>query len=202
MIPRPDKLVVDLAGAATDLVTTAVGLVGRADDLLARTERLLARIEEVVDRAEASVSRVDAVMVDVEAAVVGVAAVSAAAAEQVDLVRKVAVKADRTAAGAQGLVDRGDRMLTDAEPVVRAALPMARTLVDSIQAHEIDAAVQMIDRMPEMLESLDRDVIPMMRRLDQVGPDVHALLETVEDLRTMVENLPGMSFVRRRAAED
>jgi hypothetical protein len=201
MIPRPDKLVVDLVASATELVGTAVGLIGRADDLLTRTEGLLARIEAVVDRAEVSVDRVDTVMVDVEASVVGVTAVSAAAAEQVDLVRKVAIKADRTAAGAQGLVDRADRMVGEIEPVSRKAVPIATSLVDSIDTKEVEAAIQMIDRMPEMLESLDRDVIPMMRRLDQVGPDVHALLETVEDLRTMVENLPGMSFVRRRAEE-
>jgi hypothetical protein len=170
MIPRPDRLIADVVGGAAEHVQTAVGLVGRADALLTQAEATLLRVDRVATAAE----------------------------EQVELVRRVALAADRVAAAASGVVQRSGRLVGEVEPLAADALPVARRLVDSLAPAEVDAAVAIVDRLPTLIQGLDSDVLPVMRRLEQVGPDVHALLETVEDLRRMVEGLPGMGLVRRR----
>ncbi|WP_336920943.1 hypothetical protein [Aquipuribacter sp. SD81] len=191
MIPRPDRLLADVVGSAADLVQTAVGLVGRADTLLTRIDALVARAEAVLARAESAAAAA-------ESAVERVGAVTAHAQEQVDLVRRVTGKADRVASAASGAVQRGTALVDQVEPIAAEALPVARRLVGSIDTDEVDAAVAVVDRLPTVLAGLDGDLLPVMRRLEQVGPDVHALLETVDDLRRLVEGLPGMGLLRRR----
>ncbi len=52
--------------------------------------------------------------------------------------------------------------------------------------------------MPVVLEHMDTDLLPVLRTLDRVGPDLHELLEVVEDLRRVVAGLPGVGLLRRR----
>jgi hypothetical protein len=49
-----------------------------------------------------------------------------------------------------------------------------------------------------VLRAVDEDLLPLARQLQGVGPELHALLELVEDLHAMVSRLPGMGLVRRR----
>jgi hypothetical protein len=38
----------------------------------------------------------------------------------------------------------------------------------------------------------------MLRQLDKVGPDVHQILEVVQDLREALTGLPGVGMLMRR----
>ncbi|MFC3688526.1 hypothetical protein [Aquipuribacter hungaricus] len=201
MIPRPDRLLSELVSSGTDLVGTAFGLVGRVDALLSRVEGVVSRIDTVATEAQGLLARVDLVVADAERAVTGVDAVRSAAAEQVEHVDRVATAASRTRDSAQGLVERAGGLLVQVEPVAAKALPAVTQLVDAFGTQEVDAAKGLVDRLPELLQSVEGDILPMLRQLDHVGPDVHSLLDTVQDLRLMVEGLPGMGFVRRRAEE-
>jgi hypothetical protein len=40
--------------------------------------------------------------------------------------------------------------------------------------------------------------MPLLGKLDQVGPDLHKLLEVTEDLRLAIAGLPGLRMLRRR----
>ena len=62
--------------------------------------------------------------------------------------------------------------------------------------------ISLIDRMPLVLDHLENDVLPMLQQLDRVGPDVHELLEVVEDLRRVVTGLPGVGLLRRRGEHE
>ncbi len=42
----------------------------------------------------------------------------------------------------------------------------------------------------------------MLATLDNVAPDVHALLDTVQDLRELAKGFPGSKLFRRRGAEE
>jgi len=195
LIPTPADIVGAAAGIrqvvtgtvdqAVDSVGGALALVPAAQALLARASALVDRVDAVVDHAELVIGRVDEVVTGSQATVERVGAVTTAA--------------DRTLAGGSGLVDRADRLLGSVEPVARRALPMATELVDSISPQEVDAAVGMLDRLPTLLGHLEDDVLPLLRQLEAVGPDVHAILETVQDLSERIEALPGMGLLRRRA---
>jgi hypothetical protein len=56
--------------------------------------------------------------------------------------------------------------------------------------------------MPVVLEHMDTDLLPVLRTLDRVGPDLHELLEVVEDLRRVVTGLPGVGLLRRRGESE
>jgi len=179
------------AMSAAEAVETAIGLVPRAVDAMTRVEALLDHVEGVVDRTEAVVGRAEAV---VDAAAESNAKVRAT----VDAVAIVTRDAGRRVDGAGGLVDRMDTLLGAWEPVARKLAPQAVRLADGLSAHEVGAAISLIDRMPVVLEHVDTDLLPVLKTLDRVGPDLHELLEVVEDLRGVVTGLPGVGLLRRR----
>jgi hypothetical protein len=71
-------------------------------------------------------------------------------------------------------------------------------MAETLHPSEVDAAVLLIDRLPELLTAVDEDLLPLTRQLQGVGPELHELLTLVEDLHKMVSKLPGMGLVRRR----
>ena len=60
----------------------------------------------------------------------------------------------------------------------------------------------LVDRLPTLVVHLDEDVLPVLATLGDVAPDVHALLDTVQDMRQVVKGFPGSRLFRRRGAEE
>lgn len=196
IIPTPADLlgaaaaVKDGVNGAVDGVSGAIDLVPRAATLITRIDGVVDRIERLLDRAEASLQRVDGTLAGADASV--------AAADQVIKRSELTVtKADRAVAGATGVMERADRVVGQIEPIARKGTPIAARLVDNLSATEIDAAISLVDRLPQVLTHLDEDVLPMLQQLDQVGPDVHQILEVVEDLRAALDGVPGMGLLKR-----
>jgi hypothetical protein len=176
------------ATAAATVVKQALGLVPRATDALARAEALLDRMdalanraEKVVDRAEAATDRTHTML---------------------DTAELVTRDAGRAVDGATGVLDRVDTSLTAWEPALRRLAPAAQRFADGLAGREVTAAIALADRMPLVLEHLEQDVLPMFRQLDRVGPDLHEILEIVEDLRRLVTGLPGVGLLRRRGDDE
>ena len=182
-IPGPGA-VIGGAAAAAEAVETVIGLVPRVADALTRVEALLDRTERVVAHAETVVTEA--------------AEATARARATVDAAGLVARDAGRRVDGAGGLVDRADTLLSTWEPVGRKLAPQAARFADNVSAHDVDAGISLIGRMPIVLEHMDTDLLPVLRTLDRVGPDLHELLEVVEDLRRVLTGLPGVGLLRRR----
>jgi len=53
-----------------------------------------------------------------------------------------------------------------------------------------------------VLDHLENDVLPVLRTLERVGPDVHELLEVADDLRRVITGLPGIGLLRRRGEDE
>jgi hypothetical protein len=170
-------------------------------ELLPRTTALLDRMDVLTVEAEDLLARTDAVLSQAEVATGAAASVAEQAGRLLAASDTVRKRADRVVSGATGMVDRLDAQLRLFEPLLRRLAPTVQRLVDTTAPGEIDAAVGLIDRLPRVLTHLDDDVLPMMRQLDRVGPDLHALLEVVEDVRQVVTGLPGVSLLRKRADE-
>ena len=197
-LPGPGALIGG-ATAAAEAVETAIGLVPRAAAALDRVEALLDRVEGVVDRAEGVVDRAEGVVDRSGAAVTAGEAAAARTESMLSTVEIVTRDAGRQVEGASGVLHRVDTMLQQWEPPLRSLLPPVRKFADALDATEVDAAIAMVDRMPQVLEHLEHDVLPMLQQLDRVGPDLHAVLEVVEDLRRVVTGLPGVGLLRKRA---
>ena len=43
--------------------------------------------------------------------------------------------------------------------------------------------------------------MPVLAKLDQVGPDVHELLDVLKDVRLAIQGVPGFALFRRRGAD-
>ena len=202
-LPTPSGLlgaaasVRDGVTSAVDGVGDAIDLVPRAGELVTRIGALLDRVDVLVDRAEGALTRVESVLTKADGAVGGALRTLTAADAAVATASAVAIKADRLVAGATGVLDSSDHLLGEIKPVARALMPAAQRFANSLEPREVDAAITLLDRLPTVLTHLDEDVLPMLQQLDRVGPDVHQILEVVDDLREVLTGLPGVGLLKR-----
>ena len=188
-IPLPGPgAVLGGAVAAADTLETALGLVPRAAAAMTRLEALLDRAEKAADRVDQVVTRADEAT-ERARAVLGTA----------ELVTR---DASRTVDGATGVLDRVDTSLVAWEPSLRRLAPSLEKFADSLSPAEVTAAIALVDRMPLVLDHLENDVLPVLRTLERVGPDVHELLEVADDLRRVITGLPGIGLLRRRGEDE
>ncbi|MGY1772787.1 hypothetical protein ACI8AX_16330, partial [Blastococcus sp. SYSU D00813] len=111
-------------------------------------------------------------------------------------------RAEGAVAQAEDVVSRVDPLLAGYEGPLRDLAPVVQRLAETMEPQEVEALVTMIDRLPTLLGHLDDDVLPVLKTLEGVGPDVHDLLDTMQDLRQVVKGFPGSRLFRRRGAEE
>lgn len=207
-MPGPGD-VLSAMGGVRDGISEALALVprvgaavGRMEELLSRVDGLLTRVEGVVDRADEAIG--------------GVAETRAKADEAIAAVARTQVAADgaitavgRTTASADQLLGRGDLLIGRIEPLVGDYVqpladlaPSVRRLAETLEPHEVEALVRLIDQLPQLVAHLDEDIFPVLETLGSVGTDVHDLVDTVQDLRQVVKGFPGSRLFRRRGAEE
>jgi hypothetical protein len=188
-IPLPGPTaVLGGAAAAAEALETVLGLVPRAAEAMTRVEALLDRLDHVSDRVDQVVTRAD------EAAERAHAVLGTA-----ELVTR---DASRTVDGATGVLDRVDASLVAWEPSLRKLAPSLERFAEALSPDEVTATITLVDRMPLVLDHLENDVLPMLRTLERVGPDVHELLEVADDLRRVITRLPGIGLLRRRGEDE
>jgi hypothetical protein len=180
--------VIGSAVAAAEAVEAAIGLVPRAVEAMNRVEALLDRAEAMVERTEKVVASAD------DAA--------ARTHRTLDTVEIVTRQAGRHSDAAAGMIERVDASLNAWEPTLRRLAPSADKFAAALETHEVDAAIALVDRLPLVLDHMENDVLPMLKTLDRVGPDLHEVLEVVEDLRRVITGLPGVGLLRRRGDDE
>ncbi len=190
------------AVAAADAVESAIALVPRAAAALTRMEALLDRTESLVARSEAVATSADQVTKRAAQVVTRAEKVTARTQAVLDVAEIVTRDSSRTVDGASGILNRVDAMLSTWEPVLRGVAPSATRFAESVSPQEVDAAVALVDRLPLLLAHLEDDVLPVLKTLDRVGPDIHELLATAEDLRRVLTGLPGIGFLRKRGDDE
>jgi uncharacterized protein YoxC len=205
----------DLAAAARSVlgwtdeaVQVVADLPARVAALLDEAERLVTRVGDTLDRVDAAVDRVDAVVgrvnaeVDrVDGVVDGVERVAGHADQVVERIIPITGAADAvletvgaTGAGAQALLEVF-------QPMAERGAPLLQHFLDEFSVEELHALIRLIDHVPQFTEHMEADIMPVLAKLDQVGPDVHELLDVLKDVRLAIEGLPGFSLFRRRGAE-
>lgn len=170
------KAVRAAAGRAAGVVQGVLGLGSRAAQMFARAGALLDRADSLLDSAEATVERATAAVDSVEATVATVA--------------RTAARADELVVAAEGLAAR-------LKHTGRTAPPMVARLVESIHPAEVDASAALVGRIPEALTRARQDAVPMLERLDEVGPELREVREAVEELRGALGGGAGAAFLRR-----
>jgi ABC-type transporter Mla subunit MlaD len=216
------QVVADLPTRVAALVTEAERLVSRVGDTLDRVDAAVDRVEGVVDRVEGVVGEVTTVADGARGVVAHVDDVAGRAAEVaegaagvVDRVGRVADDVDRVVTrivpvtgAAEALLESGGTtaaqahaLLESLRPVAERGVPLLTHFVDEFSVQELHALIRLVDQVPRFTEHMEADIMPVLARLDQVGPDVHELLDVLKDVRLAIQGVPGFALFRRRGAE-
>ena len=191
----------DLAAAARSVlgwtdeaVQVVADLPARVAALLDEADRLVARVGDTLDRVDAVTGRVDAVVDRVER-------VTGNAEQVVERIIPITGAADAvlesvgaTSAGAQALLEVF-------QPMTERGAPLLQHFIDEFSVDELHALIRLIDHVPQFTEHMEADIMPVLAKLDQVGPDVHELLDVLKDVRLAIQGVPGFSLLRRRGAD-
>jgi ABC-type transporter Mla subunit MlaD len=149
----------------------------------------------LVDQLVGALPRVGALMNGAEALLVDVrgliARIEGTRAQAAGLVSDVREPVERLAA----LLDR-------LEPALTRLGPTLDRLSETTDPREVDAAVGLVDRLPRLADSLERDVLPMLSALGSVAPDIRQLLAVSSELNEMLGRLPGMGRIKRRVEDE
>jgi uncharacterized protein YoxC len=184
-----------------DLPQRVTVLVEEAERLVARVSRTLDRVDVAIDRVERVAARADEVAEGAGVVVVQAAGVADGADQVVRRIVPITGAAEAvlesvgaTSAGAQALLEI-------LQPMAERGAPLLQHFIDEFSIQELQALIRLIDQVPQFTEHMESDIMPVLAKLDQVGPDVHELLDVLKDVRLAIEGLPGFSLFRRRGAE-
>jgi uncharacterized protein YoxC len=206
----------------SDLAATARSVLGWTDEAVQVVADLPGRVATMVDEAERLVARVSATLDQVDAAVDRVEQVAERAAEVAEGADAVVVRAGRVADHADQVVERiipvtgaaeavldsvgatsagAQALLEIFQPIAERGAPLLQHFVDEFSVQELHALVRLIDQVPQFTEHMETDIMPVLAKLDHVGPDVHELLDVLKDVRLAIQGLPGFAMFRRRGAD-
>jgi len=209
-------LVTALPERVSGLLDEVAGLVQRITDAVAEVERLVGTVDAVVGAADEvltdtrlAVARVDQLLIDADALVHSTEPVLAEAGEVAAGAAAALSRVDSVAERAGHLVDEvattsgtASTLLALYAPVAERAAPLAGRFVEEFSEAELQAAIRMIDHLPRLAQHVESDILPILSTLDRVGPDVHQLLEVLQDVRLAIQGLPGFQLFKRRGERD
>jgi ABC-type transporter Mla subunit MlaD len=167
-----------------------------------RADAAIAGVQTTKDAADAAIAGVQSTRHAADEAIAGVAGTRAAADAAIAGVDGTRAAADQLVGRASGLLDTATPLVAAYEPTLEKLAPLLARFADDLDPAEVEALVKLVDRLPTLVTHLDEDVLPVLATLDNVAPDVHALLDTVQDLRELAKGFPGSKLFRRRGAEE
>lgn len=213
----------DAVGLVGSLPERASAMLRDLELLIERVNRLADRAETMLTRADDIVDSVDEVLAAARTSVVGVEAVLAKADVVTARATTVVAQASSVTESAEGVVgkatsvtDSARAVITSAggaaenaaallavyEPIAERAAPLARRFVEEFSEDELHAAIRLVDTLPQLTEHVETDILPILAKLDHVGPDISELLGVVKDVRRAIETIPGYRLLRRRGNGD
>lgn len=193
--------VASVPGRLVGLVDNVEALVDRVNDVVDRAEELVERTSETVDEAESVIRHTRDITASASETVQEAARISGSAEELVTAAGGVSQRASETVSRAERTAVTAGELLAAYEPTARRAAPMLGRFVEEFSQKEVDAAIRLVDELPVLTEHVLTDILPILRTLDRVGPEIHELLEVTHDVRRAIVGIPGFRFFRRRGED-
>jgi ABC-type transporter Mla subunit MlaD len=172
-VPGPRELL-RLTTDGYQALEQAIGLLPRVVGLVGEIERIVRRADAVVTEVERTQQQADAVIEQSGALI------------------------DRTGT----VLDGANNLLTGYQPALDRLAPLVDQLARTTSPAEVAAAIQLIDELPKLVEALQRDILPILATLDNVGPDVRELLETTKEFNEILGSVPGLGRIKKRVEEE
>lgn len=180
-----------------------------ADNVLARAEEMLLRVEEtrssadgLLRRTQRAVAGIDETRASAQELITRTDAVVDAADGTIRSTDKVVGWAEVTVSDAGAMVARTRGLLDLVEPSLVRLQPVLERLAETTRPDEVDALATLLDRLPLVTTQFEREVLPIMRTLGTVAPDVADLLEVMSGLHEMLGSVPGLGRVKKRLDEE
>ncbi|RSM61609.1 hypothetical protein DMH04_54055 [Kibdelosporangium aridum] len=123
-----------------------------------------------------------------------------AAEQAVRRANELVERTDAVVTSAEAAVEHARKVTVAAEEVIEATKPMVRFAAE-MSAHEVEAAIRLVDELPKLAEHMVEDIMPILGTLDRVGPDIHELLDVAKDVRQAILGIPGFNYLRRRGED-
>lgn len=155
-----------------------VRLAGRGRDTLEQALGLVPRLFDLVSDIEQIVVRVNDVIAAIE---------------------RIESRAMTAVGEVEQIVSRVDPLLARFEPVLNQLEPIVSRIADTTDPDEVEALVRLVNHLPELVQKLDDDIIPMLDTLGSVAPDLRDLLVTSKELNEIIASIPGLGRMRKRA---
>jgi hypothetical protein len=217
-VPTPSDvfgLAKQTVGWAVDSAAAVAAAPSRVLGLIDEAEVLVSRVRAVVDRADELIERTTRTVEDAEGTIRDARAVADAAADAVANAGRIAADAGVLVDRSGGVCDDASKVVAEAQaatttaggllevyaPTAKRAAPLLDRFVGELSDAEVDAAIRLVDELPVLTEHILTDVLPILRTLDRVGPEIHELLEVTHDVRRAIVGIPGFQFFRRRGEE-
>ena len=120
-----------------------------------------------------------------------------AAEQAVARANELIARTDAVVTSSETAVEHATKVTKAAEEVVEATKPMLK-FVSELSAHEVEAAIKLVDELPKLAEHMTRDIMPILATMGKVGPDIHELLDVAKDVRQAILGIPGFEYMRKR----
>ncbi len=160
----------------TGLVEQVLAAGPRLGALLAQADRLVREIDRLVGEADGLVQRIETTRAEAQ--------------RVVRLTDNTRLRADKLVAAFEPHLGPLERLQ-----------PTLERLADTTDPAEVDALVALIDTLPVLASQVEGDVLPVMRSLSSVAPDVHDLLDLTRELNAMLGKVPGLGRMKRKVDE-
>lgn len=149
-------------------------------------------------------TRLAALVTTVEQLVAGVQQILIATTQIIEVAAQLTARVDAVAGQAEevvvrtsGIVESAATLIGEIEPIAEKLLPYASMIADSLSEEEVQALMDMIDRLPDLERSAEA-LLPILTTMETVAPELHELLLVTEDLRRAVVGIPGFKFLKGR----
>lgn len=172
-------------------VDSADGLVLRIDSATGAAEALVTRVHSTVGDAEQIVERTAPLLEFVETTVAGVRPVLE------ELLLEEGVRAEQ----AKYMAGRVTELLTVADEMATKLVPIVGRVADTVDSDDFEAVLDVIDNLPTIVNAVEKEVLPVIRSLDTVGPELSEILEVANNCLEALNGIPGFQRLRRRGGD-
>jgi hypothetical protein len=149
-------------------------------------------------RANEAVHGVDAVRARASAAVDDIGTAERAAQSLLQEAEGLLQRTDALVGSAAKLIARVEPLFNEWEPMLGKLQPILARIADTTTAKEVDAVVGLIDALPNIVDKLDSDILPVVDTLATVAPDLRDLLDICKEISELIGSVPGLGRVKKQ----
>ncbi|MEO6704010.1 MAG: hypothetical protein ABI140_07680 [Jatrophihabitantaceae bacterium] len=206
-LPGPGDLL-RVADRGYDAIERAIALVPRIGRLIDQIEQIATRADAVVTDVDRTRRRADQVIDHTDELVARAGALVASAEQLLSKTNNLLGRADGVLSTTDGLLSHADGpvqkasgLLDQFQPALTELAPILDQLAATTSPEEVAAVIKLIDTLPELVERLETEILPILGTFGTVAPDIRDLLETTREFNEILGSVPGLGRIKKRVEE-